>query len=127
MRVGTLLKARSQQWLAGGLLLLYASFLPAYAAETPVTGDWLVSHILSDPEQLNTLTSNDAGAARILGAIFENILDREPQTLVLRPQLATARPLISEDKLTYTFTVRQDAHFQDGKPLTGQDVLFSFK
>jgi peptide/nickel transport system substrate-binding protein len=127
MRVGASLKAGSRPWLTVSLLLLWASCLPAPAAETPVTGDWLVSHILSDPEQLNPLTSNDAGAARILGAIFENLLDREPQTLVLRPQLATARPLISEDKLTYTFTIRQDAHFQDGKPLTGQDVVFSFK
>ena len=127
MRVGTPLKAGSTPWLAAGLLLLCASFLPAHAAETPVTGDWLVSHMLSDPEQLNPLTSNDSGSARILEAIFDSLLDREPQTLELRPQLATARPQISEDRLTYTFTLRRDAHFQDGKPLTGQDVLFSLK
>ena len=127
MRVGTPLKAGSTPWLAAGLLLLCASFLPTHAAETPVTGDWLVSHMLSDPEQLNPLTSNDSGSARILEAIFDSLLDREPQTLELRPQLATARPQISEDRLTYTFTLRRDAHFQDGKPLTGQDVLFSLK
>ena len=127
MHVGTPRKAGRKLWLALGILLLCASLLPAHAAETPVTGDWLVSHILSDPEQLNPLTSNDAGAARILGSIFENLLDHEPQTLELRPQLAAARPQISEDKLTYTFSIRRDAHFQDGKPLTGKDVLFSFK
>ena len=123
---GTPLKAERKWWLAVGLLLC-ASFLPAHAADTPVTGDWLVSHILSDPEQLNPLTSNDAGASRILESLFEGLLDREPNTLELRPQLATARPHISDDKLTYTFTIRRDAHFQDGKPLTGQDVLFSLK
>ena len=127
MHVGTPRKAGRKLWLALGILLLCASLLPAHAAETPVTGDWLVSHILSDPEQLNPLTSNDAGAARILGSIFENLLDHEPQTLELRPQLAAARPQISEDKLTYTFSIRRDAHFQDGKQLTGEDVLFSFK
>jgi peptide/nickel transport system substrate-binding protein len=83
--------------------------------------------MLSDPEQLNPLTSNDSGSARILASIFDSLLDREPQTLELRPQLATARPQISEDRLTYIFTLRRDAHFQDGKPLTGQDVLFSLK
>ena len=127
MRVGTPLKVGSMPWLAAGLLLLCASCLPAHAAETPVTGDWLVSHMLSDPEQLNPLTSNDSGSARILESIFDSLLDREPQTLELRPQLATARPQISEDRLTYIFTLRGDAHFQDGKPLTGQDVLFSLK
>ncbi len=127
MRVGTPLKVGSMPWLAAGLLLLCASCLPAHAAETPVTGDWLVSHMLSDPEQLNPLTSNDSGSARILESIFDSLLDREPQTLELRPQLATARPQISEDRLTYIFTLRGDAHFQDGKPLTGQDILFSLK
>jgi peptide/nickel transport system substrate-binding protein len=83
--------------------------------------------MLSDPETLNPLTSNDAGSARILGSIFESLLDHHPQTLELRPQLALARPQISDDKLTYTFTIRRDAHFQDGKPLTGRDLLFSLK
>jgi peptide/nickel transport system substrate-binding protein len=97
------------------------------APSGPVTGDWLIGHILSDPEQLNPLTSNDAGASSILGNIFESLLRRDPRTLELRPQLAVARPEISEDKLEYTFKIRQDAHFQDGRALTGEDVLFSIK
>jgi peptide/nickel transport system substrate-binding protein len=97
------------------------------AEEQPVTGDWLVSHILSDPESLNPLTSNDATSSNILGHIFESLLMRDPQTLEIKPTLATQRPQISDDKLTYTFTIRRDAHFQDGQPLSGQDVLFSLK
>lgn len=127
MWVRTYQEGKRVQWLVGGLLLLCASLLPARAADTPVTGDWLVSHMLSDPESLNPLTSNDAGSSSILGYIFESLLDRQPQTLELRPQLAVARPHISDDKLTYTFTIRREAHFQDGKPLTGRDVLFSLK
>jgi peptide/nickel transport system substrate-binding protein len=96
-------------------------------ATTPVTGDWLVTHILSDPEQLNPLTSNDAGASEILGYIIESLLTRDPRTLELKPLLAETRPVISADKLTYTFKIRRDAHFQDGRPLTGEDVLFSIK
>jgi peptide/nickel transport system substrate-binding protein len=93
----------------------------------PVTGDWLIGHMLSDPEQLNPLTSNDAGASSILGYIFESLLKRDPRTLELKPQLAIARPEIADDKLQYTFKLRQDAHFQDGRPVTGEDVLFSIK
>lgn len=109
------------------VLMLLGSHAPGSAADQPVSGDWLVSHILSDPESLNPLTSNDAGASNILGYITESLLRRHPQTLELLPHLATARPQISDDKLTYTFTLRRDAHFQDGKPLTGQDILFSLK
>jgi len=34
---------------------------------------------------------------------------------------------ISEDGLFYTFTLREDARFQDGKPLTADDVVFTIQ
>jgi len=113
--------------LAG--LLLIAGAERAYDEQTagPVIGDWLLVHMLSDPEQLNPLTSNDAGASSILGYIFQGLLTRDPRTLELKPLLAESRPVISKDKLTYTFKIRRDATFQDGHPLTGEDVLFSIK
>jgi peptide/nickel transport system substrate-binding protein len=87
----------------------------------------LIAHALSDPEQLNPLTSNDSASNSVLGYIFESLLRRDPRSLELKPDLAVARPEISEDKLEYTFKIRQDAHFQDGRPVTGEDVLFSVK
>ncbi|HEX2225836.1 MAG TPA: ABC transporter substrate-binding protein, partial [Candidatus Binatia bacterium] len=96
-------------------------------AEKPAPGDWLLIHSLSDPEQLNPLTSNDAAASSILQYIVQSLLTRDPRTLELKPLLAASRPSISADKLSYTFTIRRDAHFQDGRPLTGEDVLFSVK
>jgi peptide/nickel transport system substrate-binding protein len=103
---------------------------PAVAKQgptAPTTGDWLLIHSLSDPEQLNPLTSNDAAASGILQNIFQSLLTRDPETLELKPLIAAARPVISQDRLSYTFTIRRDAHFQDGRPLTGEDVLFSIK
>ncbi len=94
---------------------------------TPATGDWLISHSLSDPEQLNPLTSNDASASEILQYIFQSLLTRDPRSLELKPLIAVARPAISADRRRYTFTIRRDAHFQDGTPLSGEDVLFSIK
>lgn len=93
----------------------------------PVAGDWLIIHSLSDPEQLNPLTSNDAAASSLLQYIFQSLLTRDPRTLDLKPLIAAARPAISQDKRTYRFSIRRDARFQDGRPLTGADVLFSIK
>jgi peptide/nickel transport system substrate-binding protein len=93
----------------------------------PVTGDWLVIHSLSDPEQLNPLTSSDATASEILGFIFQSLLSRDPRNLELKPLIAESRPVISADKRVYTFKLRRDVRFQDGKPLTGEDALFSIK
>ncbi|MBI2990735.1 MAG: hypothetical protein HYY47_01145, partial [Deltaproteobacteria bacterium] len=96
-------------------------------AGPPTTGDWLVIHSLSDPEQLNPLTSNDSASSEVLGYIFESLLVRDPRTLELKPLIAETRPVISKDKLSYTFKIRPDVRFQDGRPLTGADVLFSIK
>ena len=96
-------------------------------AGPPVNGDWLIIHSLSDPEQLNPLTSNDAGSSEVNGYIFEGLLSRDPRTLELKPLIAESRPEISDDKLSYTFKIRKDARFQDGRPVTGEDVLFSVK
>jgi len=93
----------------------------------PVTGDWLVMHSLSDPEQLNPLTSNDSASSDVLGLIFEGLLSRDPRTLAFKPVIAEARPEVSQDHLSYMFKIRKDAHFQDGRPVTGADVLFSVK
>lgn len=117
------------------LLTLFVLALPLlFGCETrkrravgEVTGDWLLAHMLSDPEQLNPLTSNDAGASSVLSYILQSLLTRDPRTLELKPLLAQSRPTISEDKLSYTFKIRRDATFQDGRPLTGEDVLFSLK
>lgn len=94
---------------------------------TPTTGDWLVSHSLSDPEQLNPLTSNDSASSEVLQNVFQALLTRDPRTLELKPLIAESRPDISEDKRSYTFKIRRDVHFQDARPLTAEDVLFTIK
>lgn len=93
----------------------------------PAAGDWLINHNLSDPEQLNPLTSNDAASSEILQYIFQSLLIRDPRTLELKPLIAASRPAVSNDKLSYTFKLRRDVRFQDGQPLTGEDVLFTIK
>jgi peptide/nickel transport system substrate-binding protein len=93
----------------------------------PVRGDWLVQQMLSDPENLNPYTSNDSGATIVLGSVFQSLLDIDPETLEQIPVLASALPEVSEDHLTYTFRLRENATFQDGHPVTTEDVVFSLK
>jgi peptide/nickel transport system substrate-binding protein len=100
---------------------------PAKDLGKPVTGDWLLYNLESEPEQLNPLTSNDKYASDVLGNIFEPLLTRDPKTLELKPYIAEERPTISRDDLIYTFKIRQDVHFQDGNSVTGEDILFSIK
>ncbi len=94
----------------------------------PEFGDWMVLHFLSDPENFNPYVSNDSGASAVQKYIFESLLDIENKSpYKLRGLVAKAPPTVSEDKLTYTFDLRDDVHFADGKPLSADDVLFSIK
>jgi peptide/nickel transport system substrate-binding protein len=93
----------------------------------PSRGDWLVLHALADPENLNPITSSDAGASAVLGWIFLSLLTLDNETLEQRALIARALPEISEDKLRYTFVLRDDVTFADGRPLTAHDVLFTLK
>lgn len=96
-------------------------------AGPPERGDWLVQWLLDDPEDLNPLTTNDQPSIQIRSWIFSPLLTLDNESLELRPLLARELPEISDDKLTYTFRLRDDVTFSDGTPLTAHDVVFSMK
>ncbi|HYM21368.1 MAG TPA: ABC transporter substrate-binding protein [Candidatus Kapabacteria bacterium] len=81
---------------------------------------------LSDIQRLNPYTATDANASYVNQKIWEPLNFQNPRTLKLEPLLASL-PEISEDHLTYTYTMNPKVHWSDGKPLTGDDVIFSFK
>lgn len=91
------------------------------------TGDWLIIHELSDSDKIHPQVSHGADATYIEEKIFESLLTQNKHTLEMIPQLAVTMPDISDDKLEYTFELRQDVYFSDGTPLTAHDVVFSLK
>jgi peptide/nickel transport system substrate-binding protein len=93
----------------------------------PAPGDWAVVHSLSDPDFLNPIISRGADASEIEGHVFEALMDMEPDSLKLIPYIAAEHPVISVDKKEYTYKLRHDVTFSDGRPLTGADVLFTMK
>jgi peptide/nickel transport system substrate-binding protein len=94
---------------------------------SPTQGDWLIIHGLSDPENLNPLTSTDAGATEIDGQIYEGLTTTDWETLNTIPILADSLPKMSEDRLSYEVSIRKDAKFSDGKPVTADDFIFYLK
>ncbi len=63
---------------------------------------------------------------------YDMLLNFDKNTLEPAPGIATEVPStdnggISEDGLTYTFTIRDDATWQDGEPVTSEDVAFTYR
>lgn len=103
-----------------------ANEIPPVDTAGAVTGDWLIIREMADPEKLNPIVSNDASASEICSYIYESLLNQNKLTYELIPSLADL-PEISQDNLTYTFTLNKDAKFSDGKPVTAKDVIFTLK
>lgn len=95
------------------------------ASAEPATGDWLVRHLSSEPATLNPITATDAYESVINGYIYESLLDLDNDTLELVPQLAEKWE-VSDDKLQFTFTLKDGLHWQDGKALTTEDIIYTF-
>ncbi len=90
-------------------------------------GDWLIWRLDAEPENLNALTSTSMYARYIIsGNIFESFLEYDPDRLTHRPVLAESHE-ISKDGLEISFRLRSDARFSDGKPITADDVIFTFE
>ncbi|MFZ1322197.1 MAG: ABC transporter substrate-binding protein [Ignavibacteria bacterium] len=95
--------------------------------ENADNGDWVIKQEMSDAEKLNPTVTNDASASGIYIYIFETLLDVNRETYELVPLIAKSLPEISEDKMSYTFDLKEDVKFSDGTPLTGEDVIFTVK
>src|SRR5579871_1978083 len=63
--------------------------------------------------------------------MFSGLIDLDYNTLDYiadpRTSLATALPTISDDGRTFTFTIRGDAKWSDGQPITSADFLFAWQ
>lgn len=65
--------------------------------------------------------------ARGLGLVFESLMARSPdEPFTLYPLIAQSVEL-APDRSSITFHLDPAAHFQDGSPVTADDVLFSFE
>lgn len=88
--------------------------------------DTIRFHLAQDPILLNPVIAEDAYSNVVCSRIFESLLERDRKTLKLKGMIAESWS-ISADKLTYTFKLRRDIKFHDGKLLTAADVLFSYE
>ena len=80
----------------------------------------------SDKETINICYVTDTGR-HLLGLVsIRTLLLADANLTNVSPSLATDYT-VSEDGLTYTFTMKEGVKWSDGEPLTAADVAFSIK
>jgi peptide/nickel transport system substrate-binding protein len=98
-----------------------------------------VSPILAEPTRGGTLkfvTANDlkvldpfwttAYISRNHGYMIYDVLFALDDNLTVQPQMIDTWE-VSQDRLRYTFTLRDDLRWHDGQPVTSADVIVSLK
>lgn len=107
--------------LVGTLLALNNRFL----VTVPVHGGSLTEGVVGAPRFINPLLAISDTDRDLSALVYSGLLRAFPDgTLV--PDLAEEYE-ISEDGKTYTVTLREDAQFHDGVPVTADDVIFTIK
>ncbi|EED34251.1 oligopeptide ABC transporter periplasmic oligopeptide-binding protein [Luminiphilus syltensis NOR5-1B] len=80
----------------------------------------------SEPTGLDPHVVTTTDASRILGALFEGLVTRNPWTLEPEPGVAE-RWEISTDGLIYTFHINPKAVWSNGEPITASDYVWTWK
>jgi peptide/nickel transport system substrate-binding protein len=94
-------------------------------SEAAETGGTVLLAEAGDISTVNGLLTNDTTTQLITGAMFESLIGISPLDGRPVPGLADTWD-VSEDELTYTFHLNQDAKWHDGVDFTADDVAFSF-
>lgn len=116
--------------MKGLLALILSSALtaPALAAapnqSAPKGGNFVIN-LGGEPPTVHPITSTDVYARDVQNMVCEGLLSRDSETYEWKPRLAEKWE-VSKDNKTFTFKIRSNAVFHDGKPVTAEDVKFSF-
>ncbi len=97
--------------------------LPA-GCEKKMSTEYLVWNIGADPKTFDPGLNNANDGGHIIQNLFEGLMQETKKGL----QTAQAKSYnISDDGLVYTFKLRDDIKWSDGKPVTAKDFEYSWK
>jgi ABC-type oligopeptide transport system substrate-binding subunit len=91
------------------------------AAEQVLTIGWG-----AEPPSLDPGKATDTTSSNVLLALMDPLVKLNPDTLEAEPALAESWE-VSDDGTTVTYTLRDDATWTNGDPVTAQDFVYSWK
>lgn len=96
-----------------------------YLVEVPDKGGAIVEGVIGRPRFINPVLAKSDVDRDMTQLIFSGLMRATPEGS-LRPDLAREYT-VSDDGLTYTFTLRDNLFWHDGEPLTSADVVFTIE
>lgn len=78
------------------------------------------------PIEFDPIVLNDVPSAQVAGMVFEGLYTYGESTEIV-PELAEGEPETNDDGTVWTVNLNTDATFQNGDPVTPEDVKYSFE
>ncbi|SUW63842.1 Periplasmic murein peptide-binding protein precursor [Buttiauxella agrestis] len=110
-------------------LAIASLFSNAWAADVPAgtklaADQTLVRHIKDEPASLDPAKAVGLPEIQVIRDLFEGLVNQNEKGQ-LEPGVATKWQ--SNDNRTWTFTLRDNARWSDGSPVTAQDFVYSWQ
>ncbi|CAL9434812.1 Periplasmic dipeptide transport protein [Streptomyces sp. enrichment culture] len=110
---------------AGTAALVLTSALPPGQARAEDDKKVLTVAVAQSVDSLSPFLATRLVSTSINRLMYEYLTDYDPEDARAVPGLATAwKP--SADKLTWTYTIRSDARWSDGRRITAEDAAWTF-
>lgn len=111
--------------LAASVLALAARAQGFFLVEMPSAGGTLTEGIIGTPRFVNPLLAASDADRDLTALVYAGLMRATPEGELV-PDLAASYTL-SPDGRIYTFTLKPEAHFHDGTPVTADDVIFTIQ
>lgn len=109
------------------LYLFCALIITSCVQERDLSQNTVVAHILSQPDGLHAYNNNSVMRSYIFSYTQKTLLGLDLESLDYVPSLLTDLPTSSKDNKTFYFELKDNITWDNGKKLTGEDVIFSTK
>lgn len=125
----------TERYVVLGLVLLFVGSIIAiplttyyhYTEALPANGGSFTEGIIGEPRLVNPLLSQTSDADRDMATLIFSSLYRYNGQGKLTPDLAKTMPEVTSDGLSYSITLRDNALWHDGVPVTADDVVFTIQ
>lgn len=105
--------------------MLFYSAIDSFRVDAPGKGGTLHEGVVGKPGLINPLLSTTSSGKDLSYLLYSGLM-RINEKGELMPDIAESYT-ISPDGTEYTFVIRKNAAFHDGKPLTSADVVFTIE
>lgn len=111
------------------LILLVSTFLilgkinQTFMIEIPTQGGAISEGVIDAPRFVNPILALSDTDKDLTTLVYSGLMRKMPDGRIIKDLAKDYE--ISEDGLTYTFTLKDNIFFHDGKPVTTQDIVFT--